>query len=125
MRAAGALLAEVSDAFVIGDKAYDAPDLRAQLRRQRSWVVIPSHPTRRIQRRYDRVLYRMPDRVENFFQRPKRFRRIATRYDALARTFLGMVSFAAAPHVDPLRTRGLSPPPVRPRPAVCHGEREG
>lgn len=57
--------------------------------------MIPSNPTRRVQRRYDRTLYKLRHRVENFFQRLKRFRRIATRYDKLTATFFAMVHFAA------------------------------
>jgi transposase len=33
-------------------------------------------------------------RVENFFERIKRYRRVATRYDKLAETFLGFVCLA-------------------------------
>ena len=96
MRAAGGLLSEIADAFVIGDRGYDAADLRQQLRAQKCHAVIPPHPTRKIQRRYDRTLYKLRHRVENFFQRLKRFRRIATRYDKLATTFFAMVHFAAS-----------------------------
>ena len=32
--------------------------------------------------------------VENFFERIKRYRRVATRYDRLAETFLGFVCLA-------------------------------
>lgn len=35
-------------------------------------------------------------KVENFFEKLKRFRRIATRYDKLALTFFGFVCLAAA-----------------------------
>ena len=96
MRAAEVLVAEVRDAYVIGDRAYDAAALRKQLKDQGCRVVIPSHPTRRVQRRYDRVLYRMRHRVENFFQRLKPFRRVATRYEGLACNFAGMVTLASA-----------------------------
>jgi putative transposase len=96
MVAAAILLVGVADADVIGDRAYDAGSLRDQLRRQRCRVVIPSNPTRRIQRRYDREAYKRRHHVENFFQRLKRFRRIATRYEALTGTFLGMLSLASA-----------------------------
>jgi putative transposase len=57
--------------------------------------VIPSNPTRKVQRRYDRTLYKLRYRVENFFQRLKRFRRIATRYGKLAASYYAMVCFAA------------------------------
>jgi transposase len=33
--------------------------------------------------------------VENFFQRVKRYRRVATRYEKLAKNYLSMVAFAA------------------------------
>jgi putative transposase len=95
MTAAGSLLADISDAFVVGDRAFDATWLREQLREQGCWPVIPPHPTRTIQRRYDRTLYKLRHRVENFFQRLKRFRRIGTRYDKLAASFFAMVCFAA------------------------------
>ena len=95
MVAAGFLLVGFEGADVIGDRAYDAAALRDQLKTQRCRVVIPSNPTRKIQRRYDREAYRKRHHVENFFQRLKRFRRIATRYEALTGTFLGMLSLAA------------------------------
>jgi len=95
MKAAGSLVADIRSAYLVGDAAYDATALRDQLRRQRCRSVIPSNPTRKIQRRHNRTLYRLRHRVENFFQRLKRFRRIATRYDKLAASFFGMVCFAA------------------------------
>ncbi len=95
MKAAGGLLAELTDAYVVGDRAYDAAELRQQLRSQGCTVVIPSNPTRKVQRRYDRTLYKLRHRVENFFQRLKRFRRIATRYEKLASSFFALVYFAA------------------------------
>src|SRR6266404_8555133 len=39
-------------------------------------------------------LYRRRHRIENFFQKIKRYRRVATRYDKLAETFLGFICFA-------------------------------
>jgi transposase len=95
MKAAGGLLAGLYHAYVVGDRAYDAASLREQLQGQDCRVVIPSNPTRRIQRRYDRTIYEQRHHVENFFQRIKQCRRIATRYEKLATTYLAMVSIAA------------------------------
>jgi transposase len=89
------LLSRIRHAYVCGDRAYDARALREQLQRQRCRVVIPSNPTRRVQRRYNKRLYKRRHRVENFFQRIKRYRRIATRYEKLAANFFAMVCFAA------------------------------
>ena len=58
--------------------------------------MIPSNPTRRKKRRYNKALYKRRHRVENFFQRLKRYRRIATRYEKLAANFFAMVCIAAA-----------------------------
>ena len=43
---------------------------------------------------FSRTAYRRRYRIENFFQKIKRYRRIATRYDKLAETFLGFVCLA-------------------------------
>jgi transposase len=95
MTVAPLLLSRVRRAYVIGDRGYDAAHLRAQLHRQRCRVVIPSHPSRRRKRPFNRRLYKRRHHVENFFQRLKRYRRVATRYDKLAATFFAMVCFAA------------------------------
>jgi transposase len=90
------LLSRIRRAYVCADRAYDARALREQLRSQRCRVVIPSTPTRRVQHRYNKEIYKRRHHVENFFQRLKRYRRVATRYEKLARNFFAMVCFAAA-----------------------------
>ena len=45
---------------------------------------------------YDKKKYRMRQRVERFFGRIKEFRRIATRYDKLAKTFMAFVHLVCA-----------------------------
>ena len=42
-----------------------------------------------------RLLYKERNRGERFFSRIKHFRRIATRYDKLAATFMGFITLAA------------------------------
>jgi len=44
----------------------------------------------------DRNLYRDRNKIERFFSRLKQFRRLATRYDKTASSFLGMVHFISA-----------------------------
>ena len=43
---------------------------------------------------FSRVAYRRRHLVENFFEKIKTFRRVATRYDKLAETFFGWVLLA-------------------------------
>ena len=66
-----------SGAF-IGDAGYDAESIRSAAKARGMKVVIPSNPTRAVIHRYDRGLYRIRYRIECFFHRIKRCRRIAT-----------------------------------------------
>jgi len=96
MKLAYTLLSDIHDAYVAGDSAYDAAPLAEQLQANGCTVVIPSNPTRANQRQIDRHLYRERCLVECFFQRIKRFRRIAMRFDKLARNFLAFIYLASA-----------------------------
>lgn len=59
-------------------------------------VVIPSNPTRAVIHHYDKRLYRIRYRIECFFHRLKRARRIATRYEKTARHYLALLHLACA-----------------------------
>jgi transposase len=59
-------------------------------------VVIPPNPTRKNPHAYDPGHYRRRNVIERMFCRIKDFRRIATRYDKRADTFLSAVLIAAA-----------------------------
>jgi transposase len=96
MKLAYELLGDIRDAFVAGDKAYDAGPLVQMLQNNRCTVVIPSKVDRAGQRTIDRHLYKERCLVECFFQRIKRFRRIAMRYEKLARNFLTFLHLACA-----------------------------
>ena len=47
-------------------------------------------------RPYDRALYKARHLIENFFERLKQYRAIATRYDKTAIAFLGAIHLAAS-----------------------------
>jgi len=81
---------------LIADKAYDANWLRRELARQGCEAVIPTTSSRKQPIPYDAVAYRSRNLIERMFGRLKDFRRIATRYDKLARNFLAGVMLAAA-----------------------------
>lgn len=59
-------------------------------------AVIPPNPTRKVQSRYNKRLYRIRYRIECFFHNLKRCRRIATRYEKTSRNYLALVHLAAA-----------------------------
>ena len=79
----------------VGDKGFDADNFRALLRRHRVRVCIALRRDRRHLPPFHRGYYRYRHHVENFFCRIKKFRRVATRYEKLACTFLSFVQFAA------------------------------
>jgi len=78
------------------DKGYDADRIRERLARDGIEAVIPPISTRCRKLTYDRQLYRERNRIERFFNKLKQFRRMATRYDKLARTFAAALHLVAA-----------------------------
>jgi transposase len=88
------LLEGLEPEFVIGDKGYDSDPLRNKLRSMGGKPVIPSRRGHRT-RRHDRQRYKLRNVVERFINRLKLCRRVATRYDKLAATYLGFVQFAS------------------------------
>jgi transposase len=80
---------------LMADKAYDTNPLRALLAEHGIEPVIPSIRRRKRLIPYDVRAYRQRNLIERMFCRLKDFRRIATRYDKLARNFLAGVLLAA------------------------------
>lgn len=78
------------------DRGYDADRIRERLALDGIEAVIPPLPTRCSPPRFDQTLYRERNRVERFFNKLKQFRRLATRYDKLARCFLAAVHLVSA-----------------------------
>ena len=56
---------------------------------------IPSRRNRKVAIPYDPVAYRQRHRIENAFARLKDWRRVATRYDRCADTYLSAIALAA------------------------------
>ena len=80
---------------LIADRAYDARAFRDWLAERGCEAVIPPNPTRKHPHHYDRKAYKGRNLIERMFCRLKDFRRIATRYDKRADTFLAAVFIAA------------------------------
>ncbi|SFV15114.1 Transposase [Methylobacterium sp. 174MFSha1.1] len=80
---------------LIADKGYDADWLRQDLREHGISVIIPGTRARKRKIRLDKRRFRDRWRVEAVICRLKGFRRIATRYDKLARNFASALAPAA------------------------------
>ena len=72
-------------AAMLADKGYDSGAVRDDLKRRGAEAVISTKSNRKIQRPVDKAKYALRNRIERFFNHLKHSRRIATRYDKLAR----------------------------------------
>ncbi len=81
---------------VTADRAYDGDPTRKPLIDAGIEVVIPSPKNRKHPPGYSTELYKLRHKVENYFRKLFDFRRVATRYDKLARSYLAFVHLIAS-----------------------------
>ena len=93
---AAALIKDQPAEFIVADKGYDSDAFVETITAQGSQAVIPPRSNRLHPRTFDRHIYKSRNLIERFFSRIKQFRRIATRYDKLAKSFLSFVHLACA-----------------------------
>ncbi len=79
----------------MADRAYDANALRVWLAARGTEAVIPSTRSRKAPIPHDPIRYRQRNRIERMLCRLKDFRRVATRYDKLARNYDAAVHLAS------------------------------
>lgn len=97
LEGADVFLPQMEANTLLADKAFDADErVIALLRAEGKTAVIPPKSNRKIQRDYDKEIYKARHLIENFFCKLKQFRAIATRYDKTARNFLAAIHLAAA-----------------------------
>jgi transposase len=82
-------------AYLLADKAYDADHWRSFLLGRGITPVIPSIANRRKPIPLDARQYKQRNTVERMFGRLKDWRRVATRYDKLARNFMANLCLAS------------------------------
>jgi transposase len=80
---------------VVGDRGYSGRAVRGDLRRHGISAVIPQLRTEKTPRLMDWGLYRERNVVERLVGKLKEYRRVATRYDKLAASYLAFVQLAA------------------------------
>jgi transposase len=81
---------------VTSDKAYDSEKVRQMIRDDGPAPAIPSKSNARKKAWCPKRIYQRRHRIEDFFCAIKDWRRVATRYDKLARNFRAAASLAAA-----------------------------
>ena len=97
LQGADVLLRDTPGASVIADKAYDAQQrvMKPLLQAGKSVIIAPKN-SRKHPRAYNRHPYKARHLIENFFDRLKQYRAIATRYDKPALNFRGAIHLAAS-----------------------------
>ena len=91
------LLEGVQTECVIADKGYDTNRVLEKIQEDLGAVaVVPPRSNRKVQREYDKELYKERNLIERTFNKLKRYRRIATRYDRKALYFCSFVYLAAS-----------------------------
>ncbi len=76
---------------VCGDKGYSSRKIRSYLRRRWIRYTIPRKRNERRTGPFDKVLYRLRNRVERLINQLKQFRRITTRYEKKAENYMAML----------------------------------
>ncbi|MCV6591820.1 MAG: IS5 family transposase [Silicimonas sp.] len=80
---------------LLADRGYDADRIRDTLEKRDALPVIPMRKSRKKHVGVDRKLYRLRNMVERCFNKLKNARRVATRYDKTAESFLGFIDFTS------------------------------
>src|SRR3954462_7026230 len=81
---------------LLGDKAFDADWLRAELDDRGAAAVIPPKVNRKTIISFDRDMYGWRHLIENTFAKLKEFRAVATRYDKTDTSYTATIHLAAA-----------------------------
>ncbi len=88
------LTPEGAEAF-IGDKGYDSDAFVQAIEARSMEAVIPSRSNRTEPRKVDWFVYKERHLIECFFNKIKHYRRIFSRFEKLARNYMGMLRFVS------------------------------
>ena len=91
-----ALLDGLKASYVLADKGYDGQRAMDAIAATGAKPVVPRRTTTATWRSFDAAIYKERNLIERFFNKIKHFRRIATRYDKLARNYAGFLNLVAA-----------------------------
>lgn len=81
---------------LLADKGYDSDAIVNYVESRGAVAVIPPKRNRKIQREYDKELYKERHKIECRFGFLKHYRRLFSRFDKIASRFLAFLHFIAA-----------------------------
>jgi transposase len=80
---------------LLADRGYDSDKVRETMEARNVVPVIPMRKSRKLRVAEDRTLYRLRNLVERSFNKLKNARRVATRYDKTAESYLGFIDITS------------------------------
>jgi transposase DDE domain len=91
MNALSLKVSSIEAKALLADRGYDSDAIVEKAEKPGMKTVIPPRKNRKVQREYDKELYKLRRWVENAFLTLKRWRGIATRYAKNTSSFLAAV----------------------------------
>jgi len=85
------LIEGIAAQFLLADRGYDSDEIVDKTIAAGCEIVIPPKKNRKVQRGYDKEIYRVRHLIENTFLHLKRWRGIATRYAKRLTSFVAAV----------------------------------
>lgn len=80
---------------LLADKGYDSNHIRASLEAAGAVAMIPARRNRKNSIQIDDFVYALRNRIERCFNKLRCSRRLATRYDKTADSYLGFIHLAS------------------------------
>jgi transposase len=80
---------------LLADRGYDADSIRKSMAARNVLTQIPMRKSRKMRVGVDHALYSLRNLVERCFNKLKNARRVATRYDKTAESFLGFIDITS------------------------------
>jgi len=80
---------------LLADRGYDADSIREKMDARDVLTQIPMRKSRKMRIGVDHSLYSLRNLVERCFNKLKNARRVATRYDKTAESFLGFIDITS------------------------------
>ena len=95
IKQAESLIEDMECERVVADRGYDSDALREYIVQNGATAVIPPKSNRKMQYSYDEHIYKERHLIECLFNKAKQFRRVFSRYDKFADTYLSFLQIAA------------------------------
>ncbi|WP_276862459.1 transposase, partial [Haematobacter missouriensis] len=81
-------------AALVADRGYDSDKIREDIESRNALPMLPMRKNRKVRKSVDMTIHTLRNMVERCFNKMKNSRRLATRYDKTANSFLGFIDIA-------------------------------